>query len=290
MSRRGAAPGQQGVALVVVLWVVAALTVLVSGLVAAQRAGLRLASAERARVLALAAGGAATVVVLQEQAQAAPLARQRQLVVRIDGQDVEVEAMPLTGLVDLNSAPEALLVLVFRELGQRDDAEALAAALVERRQAPAAAASGAGGFSSGPLAGVEQLLSVTGVDPDLVARIQPFVTTASGGSGRVNPMAAPPDILRLLTRGDEALAQRIVSERDAGTAMIDTSRLDANLIDTSSSGRLRLTARVPAGDGSLHLVRRDLELGRAAAPGAAPWRVLGESVTRKPAGTDDAAR
>lgn len=291
MSRLSQGRPPRGVALVVVLWVVAALTVLVSGLVAAQRSELRSAGSERGRLQAMAAGAAAMAVALQSmQGSTAPPGRLQRQGVRIDERDIVVEIVPLTGLVDLNLAPQPLLVAVLRDLGGRVDAEVLAAALVARRQIPAASPGGAPNLSAGALFSVEQLLALPGVDPDLVARIRPFVTTGSGGSGKVNPLAAPIEVLKLLTRGDEALALRFGAERDSATAMIDTTRLEGSLIDTSTSSRLRLTALVPSDDGVWHAVRRDVEVGRSAAPGMAPWRVLDQAVTRMPARTNDGHR
>lgn len=272
---------QGGMALVLVLWVVSALTVLVTGLVAAQRSELRMAVSERGRVQAYAIGSAAMAQVMQAQAPSVvAAARQVRLTTRYADVDIEVQVMPLTGLIDLNLAPAPLLSALWRELGGRKDAEQLTAQVLARRRSPSEAASTAQGAAGIRLSRPEQLLTVTGFDADLIARIQGFVTTGSGGSGRVNPLAAPLEILNLLANGDEALARRITSERDAGTVMIDTTRLEGNYIDFSSSMRLRLIARVPATDGGWFEIRRDVELGRGSQSGGLPWRALDNAVIR----------
>ncbi len=267
----------RGVTLVIVLWMVAALTILVTGLVHAQRSELRLASAARARLLAVATGQAAGQFVLQQIAGTAP-APDRIGVRRVTvaGGEVDVEVMPLTGLIDLNNAPPSLLADAFRVAGGRDEAaaRALAAAVLARRQRPAAATAPA------RLEMPEELLTLPGVDADLFAKIAPLLTTDSAGSGKVNPLAAPPDVLLVLARGDAALAQRIAGQRAGGA--VDTTRLEGNHIDATVSSRYRITASVPAPDGAQWRVQRDVDL-HATGPGGPPWRTLRTAVRRLPA-------
>ncbi len=267
----------RGVTLVIVLWMVAALTILVTGLVSTQRSELRLAGAARAQVLAAAGGRAAAQLALQQLAGVtpAPSGTSRRSF-NVDGREIEVLLMPLTGLVDLNSAPPPLLADVFRLAGGLDEAAArsLAAAVQERRQRPA------NGEQPARFELIEELLSVPGVDADLFAKIAPLLTTDSAGSGKVNPLAAPPEVLFILARGDAVLAQRIADQREAGA--IDTTRLEANYIDATVSSRYRITALVPESDGSQWAVQRDVDL-RLATPGGPPWRTLRTSVRRLPA-------
>jgi general secretion pathway protein K len=265
--------------LIVVLWTVAALTVLVTGLVRAQRSELRLAGVAKAGVLAQAQGQAAIAQVAQrlltrDQGEAR-LQRWREVV---DGVEVDVEAAPLGGLVDLNKAPEPLLGALFAGPGRLDAgaAQALAREVLAWRQS----ADGRGGQRRFDL--VDELLAVPGADPDLFARIAPFVTTDSAGSGRVNPLAAPLPILVVLAHGDADTARRIAADRDAGAPAIDTSRLDAALLDATASNRYRFTARVPGPGGQRGFdVVRDLDL-RARRPGGPPWQTLRAVVQRVP--------
>lgn len=255
-------------ALVAVLWIVAALSVLVTGVVQAQRAELRLAGAARASLLGDAAGQAAIYLVLQRLGGGAPhVDRLTRTVVRYGEQDLTVEVRPLTGLVDLNLAPAPLLAAFFARVGGADDgrASAIADALVARRSA--------NGGASGLLSAPEELLSVPGVDYELFARIAGFVTTDSRGGGRINPLAAPIEVLSFLAPGNAALARRIADERDAGAVAIDTTRLEGAFIDATVSSRTRFTAHVPMPDGARVLVVRDIDTS-AAAGAAAPWQTL----------------
>ena len=73
-------------ALVAVLWIVAALSVLVTGMVQAQRGEIRLVSATRQSVQGAALGSAAAQLVLQDMAtRTAPVGRMRRVDVAFAG-------------------------------------------------------------------------------------------------------------------------------------------------------------------------------------------------------------
>lgn len=261
----------RGVTLIIVLWIVAALSILVLGLVQSQRTELRMAGAARAQLLSTAAGQAAIQLVVQRMStRDAKVDRLTRLGMRYGEREVEVEVMPLTGLVDLNTAPEPLLVELFSKAGGVDEAAAreLAGALLARRQQR---------LSDGRqvrLDAPEEVLSLPGAGHDLFARISPLVTTDSAGGGRVNALAAPADLLVVLARGNAEVARRIAEDRDAGVAAIDTTRLEGAFIDATVSNRYRFTAYVQEHDGSRTAVMRDIDLRPAAVPGHAPWQVL----------------
>lgn len=258
-----------GVALVAVLWVVAALSILVTGFVQTQREETRTASSSRMRQQADATGQGAIHLVVQEmlaQPRApAQLVRSR---ISYDGVEVLVELQPLTGLVDLNLAPEPLLAALLSINGGLDAAAAgrIAASVLAIREAS----------STGPkprFHAPEELLNVEGLDYDLYAKLAHLVTTDSRGTGRINPLAAPPAVLLLLAAGDQALANRIAADRDADVPGIDTTRLQASFTDTSGSSRLRFRAFVPFPDGTKVIVVRDIDISPAA-EGTAPWRTM----------------
>lgn len=257
--------------LVLVLWVVAALTVLVAGLVRAQHGELRLASAARSQLNASASGRAAIQLIAQELAASAqPVTRLLRQRVQFLGLDVDLEIMPLVGLIDLNLAPESLLVALFQWGGGQPEAQArtLAAAVLQHRQQAAPAGGRAQRFDA-----TEELLALSGVDHDLFARIAPLMTTDSAGGGRVNALAAPLEVLVVLANGDAALAERIAGDRDAGSVLIDTTRFEGAYIDATVSSRYRITAHVSAPDGLRWAVAQDIDL-HPGDPGGAPWQVL----------------
>jgi len=266
-----------GVALIAVLWMVAAMSVLVTGIVQTQKAELRQAGAARARLIAGATGQAAIQLVLQRLTGGGPKPdRLTRTTVRHAGLDIEVEVMPLTGLVDLNTAEEPLLVALLVQAGGIDEprARSIAAAVIDRRK-PRAEAPALPPRLEAP----EELLSLPGVDVDLFATLHALMTTESAGNGRVNALAAPESVLSVLARGNADLARRIALARDSGAAGIDTTQLEAAFIDGTVSSRYRFTATVPMADGSRVAVVRDVETAPAADV-AAPWQTLRSSSRR----------
>ena len=131
---------QRGVALVAVLWVVAALSILVTGLVQTQREEIRTASSSRLRLQADALGqGAINLAVQMLRADGGGPERRERLArmsVAYGGVALQVEIQPLTGLVDLNLAPGPLLAAMFMVGGGVDAAAAqqLAASVVAARE------------------------------------------------------------------------------------------------------------------------------------------------------------
>lgn len=259
-----------GVALVAVLWIVAALSILVTGMVQAQRDEIKLVASGRQLVQGAAAGTAAAQLVLQElAAPPAQLVGLRRVETRFDGMTIPVEVMPLNGLIDLNRAPESLMVALFGIAGglAPDQAAAMAKALVMSRQP------GVGRVRGPRYEAVEDLLQLQGVDFDLYARLAPLVTTDSLGRGRVNPMAAPEDVLVVLAKGDAERAARIAAQRDAGQPGIDTTNLTAEFLDNAGTARLRVRARVALADGRYLISTRMVDLNRTASDGV-PWQII----------------
>jgi general secretion pathway protein K len=176
--------------------------------------------------------------------------------------------LPLTGLVDINRAQEALLAAMFSIAGglPEDRAAVLAKSLVASR------AAGPGANAGPRYEAVEDLLQLPGVDFDLYARLSPIVTTESLGSGRVNPMAAPAGVLLVLSGGNSARAAVIAAGRDTGQVGLDTTQLTAQFLDNAVTTRFRIEARVPLPDGRHLLSTRwaDTKVG----PAGAPWRIF----------------
>lgn len=262
-----AAPFHRGMALIAVLWIVAALSVVATGLARSVRDEARLMSLSRQSVQAQAMGDAALSLALQALAannQPVTGWMQSQFVYR--GVPIQVEVMPLNGFIDINGAPGPLLEKLFLVAGGLPPAAAQAAAqaVIQVRNTP----DSRGGRQR--FEAEEDLLRVPGIDYDLYARLAGLLTTDIRGSGRVNPGAAPIEVLAVLTGGDVNAARQIASRRSPGQLGIDTSTFDAALIDTSMVRQLRIQARVPMADGSFIRVIRNVE-PNARVPDGAPW-------------------
>jgi general secretion pathway protein K len=260
---------QTGVALVAVLWIVAALTILVTGMVQSQRDEIRLVAAARQTAQGSALGSAAIQLVLQDMAaRNETVTRLATTNVSYAGLTIPVEVMPLNGLIDINRAPEPLLTSLFVVAGRLapDSAAALARTLVAARTGPLTQ-------RGSRFEAIEDLLQLPGVDFALYARLSRLITTDARGSGRVNAMAAPEDVLLVLSEGDAGRAARVAARRAAGEIGVDTTDLSTQFIETAATTRFRLVAQVPLADGRRLLSSRLVEVGRAA-PDGVPWRIF----------------
>lgn len=260
----------RGVALIAVLWIVAALTIIVVGISRTVRDEVHLVSAERQRVIAAALGDAAIHLVLQGMvSQPTPVNRLTYVDVAYRGVPIRVQIMPLNGLIDINRAAAALLGRLYEVAGglAPEAAQSLAQTTIETRERK-----GALGRSE-RFESIEDLLRVQGVDYGLYAKLTGFVTADALGGGRVNPMAAPEAVLVVLANGDAVVAGRIARARELGQDGIDTTALDASFTDTSSVRRYRIEARVPLEDGAWLRSSRTVDLGSGMREGM-PWRTF----------------
>ncbi|MFT4196001.1 general secretion pathway protein GspK [Ottowia sp.] len=266
-------------ALIAVLWIVAALSIMVTGLTYTVRQQIEAAGVQRDQVSGQALGEAAIALALQ-QLQAGTQ-RPKGIVtdtVPYAGIGIEVEAAPLDGLIPLGGASAELLAALLRVAGGLGDAQAqaLAQTLVEWRDGrpeleltEAAAARAMRRHFEAP----EDLLLVPGVDYALYARIAPLVSADLGGASRVNPEAAPPEVLAVLAQGNAARVAQYVSQRAGGQPGADASGFNPAFVGSGGGGLYRLRARVPLEAGKMLLLTRDVALD-ASASRSVPWRVL----------------
>jgi len=264
-------PRQAGIALVGVLWMVAALSLIVAGVVKVTRQDARTVSAGKQGVLAEAYGQAAIVQTVQRmQIDPTQYVRYTQLTVNYQGAPIQVAVVPLNGLINLNGASAGLLSKLFRVAGglPATTADTLAQQVVALRDRPDTKGT-AVGFDA-----VEDLLQVPGVDYDLYANIARLLVVGRRTVSRVNALAATPEVLVVLAGGDAAVANQIVQARQVAGSAPDTTRLDASFVDNSSGSRYRLIASLSLDSGRRWYVSRDIDLNRNA-PDGQPWRTFG---------------
>lgn len=258
---------QRAMALITVLWLVAALSIMVTGIVRSMRTEARLVGDARQISVEGALGDAAIQIVLQQLAvRSTPLVRTESATVAFHGVDIQVQVQPLNGLIDLDRAVPELLAAMLRIGGGVPPPEAgqLAQAIVDWRQTRDAH----GGIRT--FEATEDLLQVPGFDYGLYARIAPLLTADLPGNGRVNPMAAPEAVLRVLAGGDAAQAARIAAQRAGGAAGIDTTGLNGAWLEDTPTQRLRVTASVVLPDGGVAIVARSVNRTASARDGM-PW-------------------
>ncbi len=262
---------QQGIALIAVLWIVAALSIIVTGVVHSVRSEVRLINHTRQAVEGLALGEAAIALALQDiSVRPERLTRLTQMDVAYLGHAMQVEIIPLSGLIDINSAPEPLLTSLYTVAGAKDAAAAaaLAEATVQVRSERDARGREKG-FEA-----AQDLLRVPGFDFDLYARLSPLITAeAQGSGGKVNPQAATKEVLTVLAQGNLALAGDLDMKRASGGADIDTTRLNAPFIGNLASSRYKLQARVALADGMQVVVSRSIDVRPDSRTGL-PWRIF----------------
>lgn len=280
MSRR-----QSGVAIVAVLWVVAALTVAVAGIAAVSKSYIKDQQLYANQVRSVAWGDAAIRLALRSVLETPqPLDRMRKLALTVDERTVEVLLFPVSGFVNVNSAPEPLLVdlLVVGGGVLPELATVLAERIIDWRdpdkqalpfgaEDPVYEAAGVPFRTrGGPFEAPEDLLQVLGFDFEIFDRIKGLVTIYGESPGLV-ALAAPEGVLRVLARGNVELAQAIGAARDRGEVIIDTTGLvQAHLSGGASSVVLAQVKMLIDGREFTRLKWVDLSPGTD----GRPWREL----------------
>lgn len=143
-----------------------------------------------------------------------------------DGYKAEVRIIGENGLVDLNRADRNLLQQIMNKAGIMDDqAESLLDAIEDFRDPDdLARVNGAedsayeeAGFEAGakdaPFERIEELQQVMGVDADIYKRLSRYLTVVSGVNG-INPMLASREVLLMLADGDEAAVDDYILQRE----------------------------------------------------------------------------
>ena len=196
-------PGERGIALIMVLWVVALLALVLSAFAGESRVALdiarnRLAAAEAETAadagVALALSGVAATLSEAARAPGAPPAEDEWEAdgtvhaLQWQGAELRVRVDSESGKIDLNAAPDEAFAALFQALGiAPGQAADLATALIDWRKRRAAAlgiakrrsAAHLSDEPTGPFFALEELKRVPGVTPDLYAAIAPYVTVWS---------------------------------------------------------------------------------------------------------------
>ena len=264
----------RGMALVAVLWIVAALSVMALALAGTARVQVRAASVQRSAASVQAVGEAVTALALQAQlAQPPQQAGAQHIQMQWQGVPMSVSITPLDGFIGLNGASAELLAAVLQSVGA-GNAQALAEAIVtwrdgadmppeERRQPRRFEA-------------VEDLMLVPGMDYALYARIAPLVSADAAGS-TVDARSAPPEVLRALAGGQDARVDAYVAQRAQPGA--DASFLNPAFAGAAGRAGMfyRVHVGVPLGEGTIARFECDVAL-RADTQRRLPWSVLRQSL------------
>ena len=256
---------QAGVALAIVLWFIAGMSLLVAGIVSQARVDTHMAQLHVARAKVVAAGDGAIRLRLAEllTARGSPAGEGSDAgggYYRLGEDEVRVTLVPVAGLIDINSAaPEVLLGLFLQAGVEQDEAQALAENVLQSRS-PAAAPGAPGG--SGRLEAMEDLLRVPGMSRSLLDAVRDFIVVGTPAQGGMNWSVAPDEVLAVLDRVDETRAAGVRARQGA----------------TAGNGALVL-ARAYRADavlryGGRNWLRRQWIEMSAASGGELPWSVV----------------
>ncbi len=215
----------RGIALLIVLWAVALLTVLLGGYVLLARSSAleaRTVLAQTRARYAVEAGLARAVLALREpDPQQRWVADGRDYVFPFAGFRVRARVTDVTGLVDLNTATPAVLAALLRAAGDPVPAAAALAAAIQQRRTPPPPAGLTGARvdqdRQGPFITRDALRALPGMDAALYARIAPVLTLWSGRNSP-DPAYAPALALATLPGLDRARAEAYVQVRRATPA------------------------------------------------------------------------
>jgi general secretion pathway protein K len=218
---------ERGIALLVVVWVLALLAVLIIGFSGDARTELLLArnNYESAGARAIADAGVSLAIfgVIDPAPETQWQADGRSRLLRYAEGTIRVSVQDEGGKIDLNAAPPELLAGLLRGVGLSPaDAVRLAQTIDAWRQAQQqgdAAPAGRRGAARAAIRRqatafrvIEDLHLVPGVTPDVYDRVAPFVTVYSGVAD-IDPLTAPPEVLRSLPDVNAAQVEDFLSAR-----------------------------------------------------------------------------
>ncbi|MEH6610855.1 MAG: hypothetical protein V7696_15920 [Halioglobus sp.] len=193
---------QRGVALVIVVWFIAGMALLVSGIVAQARVDNQLAQLHIARAKAVAAGDGAIQLAMLELAEvgqsADPSVKSANSKYLVGDIQVEVSLQDTAGLLDLNVATHEQLTALLSntEAEGSSQAKRLADSVIEWRQGRrpgVASPKGKSRFYS-----PEDLLQVPGFDRSALDGIRDYVVAGEPARGSLNISIAPEQLRQAL--------------------------------------------------------------------------------------------
>jgi general secretion pathway protein K len=202
------------------------------------------------------------------------------------GAEIAFSVWDENGKVDINVAPDVVLSNLLAEFGVTGDANAtLVDAIVDwrspagihRMRAPSAADYRAAGLApprNAPFAATEDLRLVMGVTPELYRHLAPLITVHSHNP-RINPMNAPPEVLRAIPGLTRPEVEGFLAARRAGTAQATTAgvmlRTGQQYLTFTPPQSVTVRAEAHLASGAVYAREAVIDFGRT---GDAPFRVL----------------
>ncbi|GJM10128.1 MAG: type II secretion system protein K [Lysobacteraceae bacterium] len=222
---------QQGVALILVLWVSILLTVIVGSFSIVARTetiqARHLLDTTRARYAAEAGLHRAAYEMRNPKEEGKWIADGRPYTFKFEEIEVEVMVVDESGKIDINSAQQPTLAALFTSAGIEDQGmiDELVDAVIDFRDpddlvslhgAEAEAYEAAGypyGPKNGPFESVPEFQQVIGMNWELYQKLEPAITVYSGRSG-VNPAFAPRSALLTIDGMTIDIVDQFISDRN----------------------------------------------------------------------------
>jgi hypothetical protein len=263
---------QTGIALAIVVWFLAAMSLLVAGIVFQARVDTQMAQLHVAKAKATATGdGAIQLMVAALHSGELGRAEGRGSL-RTDfefgGERIAVQLVPVSGLVDLKQAPKKVLSQLFFIPGEVDEkaAQLTADSVIKWRNQSSSRARVGGKVAR--FSALEDLLRVEGVTRTHLDRLKDVVYVGKGGSTSPDLKSAP-DALLKLTADNNQQAASILATRETQAAGGDRLRGSTNKKLTAGN-IYRVDAVVS--QGGLNWLRRRFVSMAPANSGRLPWR------------------
>ncbi|WP_283708507.1 general secretion pathway protein GspK [Marinicella marina] len=222
---------QQGIALVLVLWVALLMTVIAGSFaLSARTESLQsriLFNETKARFLAEAGLNRAVFELRNPDPETRWIADGRGHLFELDGAQIEVKITDESGKIDLNQASEELLVGLFASLGiDYDEAIGMVDKILDWKDADEEirldgaedddyfSAGYSHGAKDAPFDTVPELIQVMGIDYETYRKIEPALTVYSGRKN-VNLAFAPREVLMAIDGVTGEMADMFIEDRQA---------------------------------------------------------------------------
>lgn len=282
-----------GMALIAVLWITAALSLLAMSLSQMARTDVQVVGIVKQSAEAQArADGALTVAVDLLAKNLVQSNGYQQIPVVVGGEKLTVTAVSSVGFINVNAASVGLLRDMFIYGAGLSEANAtrLADNIVAWRSPPSAQVdteqeaalyrqAGLSPPRHAPFIMPQDLRQVLGITPDIYARISPLISTSNKiKSSLVDPLVAPPDVLLVLAKGNDGVVRQIIQSRgqkNAAATIFNPAQypgLTPQYIGNSGSFIFRLAVPVPKGNGYFWQRTWWVDFS-ATSIGGAPWGV-----------------
>lgn len=289
--------GQRGMALLMVLWILAVMTIMGAAFALSTRRMLDQTRYDQlaAQSLALAEGGVHYAIFMLTHPDQAQKWRSDGTVyaLRLPAGDLKIRIQDESGRLDINAMQEPTLRALFRNvLGDDKTAARFADIILDWRDQDNLKRMNGAEIQDYRAAGQlprpqnrpfllpEELAGVLDMTPELFARIEPLITVWSGQDG-IDPMKASPEMLYLLFQGDEKRVAEIMQARAQAVdgrppALMIPPQSGFNFVSAMDSAQRVIVEASINGESGMILevvVRRD-----AASPGKtfaiASWKTL----------------